>query len=559
MKKSIKEQTELNFAPGGVVNMANGGPVGQLAPVFPASSGALGTPVGQIGTPSLANTAPAGTLGPPIQASPQVVVYGPDGTAYANPAAAQAAGVTNYTMTKPISAPAGQAAAPMQAASAQFQPLGGTKFTPAPVQTTMPTFKETIGMGVPYVDYDPNAPDGTEQPETPAEVAPSRVQPNDTGGDGGGDGNGGGTGTSPSSTTSSGKLPSVLSLGNLFSGKTSKTGVKGESIFGSGVGVAEEYDPSKRSLSGLGALGMNPNTNFKNNMGEIGNALGIYGTDGFNVGAILGVATGSILGAAGAVSGVGPNTNLGYKEAPKGFGSFTTDQLNAYTKNEMSPQQMENLGINQMSKQQATQRAQVQRQIGTTLTGRYGFSRGSIDPNTGLVYDTTGRAVNYNGNSAGVDNSFSTGKDWVDAVKASIETGYWGGPLSVQDFNKLSPEAKIKYNDKFEMLGHDEAQGGVGGEGKAAETNISKSSEAGIGPTGRQSSTGRQDYSGGISDGSRASTPGGGDGNQGNTGGDNANDGGGGMGNTGSDDTGGDDTGGGGPSSGGTADAGDMD
>ena len=511
------EDDGLEMAQGGVVSMANGGPVGQLAPVFPASSTALGTPVGQVGTPSLANIAPARTLGAPMgQLGTQVVVYGPDGTAYGNGAIAEAAGVFNYTMTPPTvpTAPAtpaapvaaGKAASPMEAASAKFQQLGGTKFTSAPVQTTTPTFQETIGRGVPYVDYDPNAPDETEQPETPAEVAPPRVQPNDTGGDGGGDGNGGGTGTSPSSTTSS--LPSVLSLGNLFSGKTSKTGVKGESIFGSGVGVAEEYDPSKRSLSGLGALGMNPNTNFKNNMGEIGNALGIYGTDGVNVGAILGVATGSILTAAGAVSGVGPNINLGYKEAPKGFGSFKTEDLIAYTKNEISPQRMENLGINQMSKQQAMQRAQVQRQIGTTLTGRYGFSKGSIDPNTGLVYDTTGRAVNYNGNGTGVDNSFSTGKDWVDAVKASVETGYWGGPLSVQDFNKLSPEAKIKYNDKFEMLGHDDAQDGVGGESKSAETNISKSSEAGIGPTGRKSSTGRQDYSGGQSDGSRDdSTP----------------------------------------------------
>jgi len=193
------EDDGLEMAQGGVVSMANGGGIiGPLTTGFPASSGALGQQVGQIGTPSLANTAPAGTLGPPIQASPQVVVYGPDGTAYANPAAARAAGVTNYTMTKPISAPVGQASAPMQAASAQFQPLGGTKFTPAPVQTTMPTFQETIGRGVPYVDYDPNAPDGTEQPETPAEVAPPATgQPsNNSGDDGGGDNQTYGGGTS---------------------------------------------------------------------------------------------------------------------------------------------------------------------------------------------------------------------------------------------------------------------------------------------------------------------------------------------------------------------------
>lgn len=519
MKKSIKKQTELNFTKGGVVHMANGGGIiGPLTTGFPASSTGLGTPVGQIGTSFFGPQQPVPGFGggptppirsqglPPAPVFPQVVVYGPDGTAYPNPAAAIAAGVNNYTMTPPTApaAPTGQAAAPMQAASAQFQPLGGTKFTPTTMQPVMPTFQQTIGAGVPGVDYKlPSQDDDTEEEaDSPTTVSPDTTRVIDDG-DGGGDG----TGTSPSSTTSSGKIPSVLSLGNLFSGKTSKTGVKGESIFGSGVGVAEKYDPNKRSLSGLGALGMNPNTNFKNNMTEIGNALGIYGTDGVNVGAVFSVLTGNVLGAAGAASGLGPNTNLGYKEAPKGFGSFTTDQLNAYTKNEMSPQRMENLGINQMSKQQAMQRSQVQRQIGTTLTGRYGFSKGSIDPNTGLVYDVTGRAVNYNGNSAGVENSFSTGKDWVDAVKASVETGYWGGPLSVQEFNRLSPVAQKNYNKKFEILGHDEAQGGVGGESKAAETNIAQGPEAGIGPTGRVSTTGRQDYSGGISDGSRTSTP----------------------------------------------------
>jgi hypothetical protein len=37
----------------------------------------------------------------PFQVGPQVVVYGPDGTQYGNPQQAEAAGVTNYTMTQP--------------------------------------------------------------------------------------------------------------------------------------------------------------------------------------------------------------------------------------------------------------------------------------------------------------------------------------------------------------------------------------------------------------------------------------------------------------------------
>jgi hypothetical protein len=114
------EDDGLEMAQGGIVQMANGGSVGT-----------------------------------------QVVVYGPDGTAYNNPAAAQAAGVTNYTLTKPttgqITPP--QAAAPVQAASAQpVQPgtveLSGTRFTPTAVQGVMPTFQETIGAGVIGVDYE---------------------------------------------------------------------------------------------------------------------------------------------------------------------------------------------------------------------------------------------------------------------------------------------------------------------------------------------------------------------------------------------------------------------
>ena len=40
-----------------------------------------------------------------LQATPAVVVYGPDGTAYGSPASARAAGVTNYTMQPPAGVP----------------------------------------------------------------------------------------------------------------------------------------------------------------------------------------------------------------------------------------------------------------------------------------------------------------------------------------------------------------------------------------------------------------------------------------------------------------------
>jgi hypothetical protein len=40
-----------------------------------------------------------------MELGPQVVVYGPDGTAYGNPQIAERAGVTNYTMTPPTQTP----------------------------------------------------------------------------------------------------------------------------------------------------------------------------------------------------------------------------------------------------------------------------------------------------------------------------------------------------------------------------------------------------------------------------------------------------------------------
>ena len=164
----MEDDNELEMNIGGLVN----------SPVSVAASNALGQAVGQVA--------------PNIQAGTQVVVYGPDGTAYGNAAIAQAAGVTNYTMTPPAgqtsqpTPPTGQATAPVQAASAQFQPAG-TKFTPTTTQKVMPTFKETIGMGVPYVDYDPTSEEKTEETEeidSPlVETTMTTQQPQDDGGD----------------------------------------------------------------------------------------------------------------------------------------------------------------------------------------------------------------------------------------------------------------------------------------------------------------------------------------------------------------------------------------
>jgi len=171
--------------------------------------GPLGTPVGQMQpVPGFGGgpTPPIRSQGlPPAPVFPQVVVYGPDGTAYPNPAAAIAAGVNNYTMTPPA-APAGQAAAPVQAASAQFQPAG-TQFTPTTIQPVMPTFQQTIGAGVPGVDYKlpSQQDDETKEADSPTTAPPTTTRPTDDG-DGGGDSDTG-TGTG---TTSVGSISELL-------------------------------------------------------------------------------------------------------------------------------------------------------------------------------------------------------------------------------------------------------------------------------------------------------------------------------------------------------------
>ena len=134
------EDDGLEMAQGGVVRMANGGPVGQL------------------GTPSLANNSPAGTLGTPM---------GQLGSNF-------------QAGTQPVTV-AGTTATPIQAASAQFQPAG-TKFTPYTSPTVnMPSFQETIGKGVPYVDYDPNKSE-KEQAEENTPVQPTEPYRAETGG-----------------------------------------------------------------------------------------------------------------------------------------------------------------------------------------------------------------------------------------------------------------------------------------------------------------------------------------------------------------------------------------
>jgi hypothetical protein len=105
------EDDGLEMNQGGLVNMSNGGTVGQIGP------------------PSLAYTGPPGIFGTNPNPNPQGL---------------------------PTTPTTGTAPAPMQAASSGgVDPnLGGTVFTPTNVQPIQQTFQQAVGAGVPGVDFE---------------------------------------------------------------------------------------------------------------------------------------------------------------------------------------------------------------------------------------------------------------------------------------------------------------------------------------------------------------------------------------------------------------------
>jgi hypothetical protein len=78
------------FAPGGTATSSGS----SQFPPFTASNVSVGGGATSGGTPTTSSASSGGK-------TQQVVVYGPNGTMYSNPAAAKAAGVTNYTTTPP--------------------------------------------------------------------------------------------------------------------------------------------------------------------------------------------------------------------------------------------------------------------------------------------------------------------------------------------------------------------------------------------------------------------------------------------------------------------------
>jgi len=404
--------------------------------------------------------------------------------------------------------------------------LQNTQYTTATQTTNLPTFGQTVGTKpgeydelrryvndagqvrqIPFKNGQPiyPIPEGYRfEAEDTIQVIEGTTGPvanvgqQDDGG-GGGDG-GGGTGVSGSvqgpagGTTGLAGVQSALSgITGYFSGTPAEAQPYGGTTLGSlnAQGMVS-YD-SKGNVIGPSV------TDFSNNIAGVQDALGVYGTGPINLGIVGSMLMGNPLGALASASGIGPTNEAFGQAAPAGFGAFSTSQLEDYASGKLNPADAALVGI-AMDKNQAFARAQVQRTIGTPITGIVGYKKGDISPITGTPVNRKGRVVNFQGSTTGVDAGFASMGDWMDALSAAKEAGYWGGPKSAKEVGVMTKSQAAKYNDWAEKSGHS-----IGGEGPAtgpgAEAGIAGTPEGGFSPTGRQSSTGRQDYSGGISQG----------------------------------------------------------
>ena len=381
--------------------------------------------------------------------------------------------------------------------------LQNVQFTQAPQTTNLPTFGQVMGSNlgkydelrryvndagqvrqIPFKNGKPiyPIPEGfrfeamgmttpTDTSTTPVTV--TGQQQDDGGGDGAGTGVSGSVQGPASSSTGLAGVQSALS------------GITG--YFSGAPAQAQPYGGT--TLSGLTNLGTI--TDFSNNISGVQDALGVYGTGPINLGIVGNMLMGNPLGALASASGIGfgPTEAFG-QAAPTGHGAFSTADLDAYATGKMSKAQQNELGIS-MNQNQAQARAEVQRAIGTEITGIMGYKAGDISPITGTPVNSKGRVVNYKGSSTGVDAGFETMGGWVDAMQASVDTGYYGGPLSKAEVANLSEKGKKGYAAKAKALGYNEqGEGPPGSGGPTAEANSFGTPPGGTGK-------GRSDYTGG--------------------------------------------------------------
>ena len=100
--------------------------------------------------------------------------------------------------------------------------------------------------------------------------------------------------------------------------------------------------------------------------------------------------------------------------------------------------------------------AEVQAMLGGfTPTFSYGYSPGSVDVATGGTFNAAGIAVDVNGNmstSNGVP-SYDSFASFANAMSVAAETGYYGGPVSKDEFDNMSGKGKNLYTNYANSLG----------------------------------------------------------------------------------------------------------
>jgi hypothetical protein len=92
---------------------------------------------------------------------------------------------------------------------------------------------------------------------------------------------------------------------------------------------------------------------------------------------------------------------------------------------------------------------------GTTPTFSYGYNPGFVDVVTGGTFNKAGISVDENGNmstSNGVP-SYANFSDFVNAMSVSADTGYYGGPVSKDEYNNMSDKGKDLYDAYATGLG----------------------------------------------------------------------------------------------------------
>jgi hypothetical protein len=443
----------------------------------------------------------------------------------------QLPGFTGVQTTQPTAPTTGYRpyVQPIQAASSQFVPqFTGVQYTAATGTTNFPTFADTVGrnpgqydelrtyvndagqtLRIPFKNGQPIYPIPygykyqVEEAVTPTDTAtvPTTIvgQDDDRGGDGGDRGLGvsgavqGPAGKGP--TGIAGITSAISGLGDYFSGEPAK---------------AEPYGGTTLdSLNAMGMVSRDPKgnivgpsvTDFSNNIAGVKDAFGVYGTEPINISAALSVMTGNIPGALAAVRSRDSGIGMFGQAAPAGFGAFSTEDLMDYAQGRLNPADAELVGI-AMDKNQAFARAQVQRAIGTPITGLVGYNPGSISPITGTPVNQYGQTVNYRGSTTGVDPGFSDMGSWMDAMKAGIKSGYYGGFKDKAEVALMTDKQRAKYAAYATERGAN-PNGQDAGAGKAAEIGLGDPDRGEVsatpgGTAGTPGSKGRADYSGGY-------------------------------------------------------------